>query len=227
MLATSADGATVYFATEKKLTADSTGVDGENAYVYRWNASDGLEFVAAVNSQDQPNWLDRRDMGPASRMSPDGRFLLLDTAEKMTAYETNELPQVYLYDHVKQGIDCISCSPRSASSQGGATLTTHLVNSSGGSKHPPYTFPPHDLSTELLRNPDGYVSRNLADDGSHVVFDSGDDLTANDANGATDVYVWRDGQLSLVSSGNSRARSPSSSTPVVTVATSSSPLASR
>ncbi|MBF6620667.1 MAG: hypothetical protein ITG02_10615, partial [Patulibacter sp.] len=113
-----------------------------------------------------------------SQATPDGRYLAFSPKP---AYDATG--QAYRYDAVTGQLDCVSC-PSSGPPVGKAQLAQR-----------PTSYP-------VVTRP----SRYLADDG-RVTFSSTGALLPNDTNGRQDVYTWKDGELSLVSTG----RSPSDS----------------
>lgn len=108
------------------------------------------------------------------QVSSDGRFLLYVPVPEWTG-----TGQAYRYDAETDQLDCVSC-PTSGSPVG---------------------------RTEIDFSPTAFWStrrplRALADDG-RVVFATATPLLAADTNGMPDVYTWKDGATSLISTGRS------------------------
>jgi hypothetical protein len=143
---------------------------------------------------------------PGSRtaeLTPDGRHLVFRSSQSLTGYDNRasgnaeSVPEVYVYDADTSGLTCTSCDPTGAPptealEQGrlyrlGAVLPVSIHNT--------------------------YMLRWISEDGSRVVFDTGQPLVPDDTNGHQDVYEWeregsgsctdRGGCVYLLSSGTS------------------------
>jgi hypothetical protein len=118
-----------------------------------------------------------------SRTTPDGNVFVFESdGADLTPYPTEGHVEVYRYDAVSENLDCISCG----SFQAAATADAELVS------------PGVELSQ---RNQHLEIS-NLSDDGRQVVFETSAPLLPEDVNQKADVYQWRDGTLSLISTGH-------------------------
>ncbi len=138
----------------------------------------------------------RPSLGP-SRVSPDGRFVVFMSSEKLTGYDNTDglsgLPdqEVYEYDAATARLTCVSCDPSGGRPVGSSSIpgTTDFEDGAGN-----------------------YYSRALSPDG-RVFFDSSDTLVPHDSNGVQDVYEFEPGGVgscqvaggcvSLISSGAS------------------------
>jgi hypothetical protein len=113
-----------------------------------------------------------------SPLTPDGNHLVFYSNAPLGGAVTGGNFELFDYNALTDGLSCITC------------------RSDGP---PPSSF--------MVMAGDQINTRAQSDDGSTVVFDSGDSLTPQDVNGMRDVYMWRDGSLSLVSSGRGTAGS--------------------
>lgn len=201
-VAAATDDAThVYFVADGALTPDTPVTEPDNRHprLYLWRQGEGLRFVAplALESgvfKDARIVSKDRRLGTINsyrdaRVTPDGRRLLFASHAKLTDYDNAGHKAIYLYDVATDVIRCVSCSPIAPSSSADA----HLFDLSGGATAGtliPYRLP-----------------RNLSADGRRVVFEADGRLVPEDGNGQKDVYLWEEGVLHLVSSGQSGALS--------------------
>src|SRR5262249_14989838 len=124
-----------------------------------------------------------------SRTTRDGSIFVFQSRARLTSYNNAGNSEIYRYDAANIHLSCISCSPVGAAPVGNAFLQG--LNG------------PTDALTPVA---------NLTDDGS-VFFESPDRLVPGDVNSpcpknlrtfswdCTDVYEWKRGILSLISSG--------------------------
>jgi hypothetical protein len=208
----SADGTRAYFSSTAVL---GEGVENEFGQVpvagqdnlYVWDGSDeSVTFVALLDHLDVTEFggdsnvnLNRWattlrpdangvgiQAGPVldpSRTTPDGRVLVFQSHAPLTGVDSNGRVEIFRYDASTGGLACISCSPTRAP----ATTDASLQSFGPGDDSP--------LPTGLVRIP------NVSNDGHTVFFQTGDALVPADVNGRQDVYEWRDGAVSLISSG--------------------------
>jgi WD40-like Beta Propeller Repeat len=190
------DATHVYFVADGVLTADTPEPEKRQARLYLWRQGEGLRFVAKLGSPGVFTGAsimskDRRPgtatPGRDARVSPDGRWLLFASREKLTDYDNAGHKAIYLYDAATDATTCVSCSPIAPSSSANAHLFDLSGESSTGTLIP-------------FRLP-----RNLSADGQRVVFEADGRLVPEDGNGQRDVYLWEEGVLHLVSSGQSGA----------------------
>jgi hypothetical protein len=171
------DGQVAYFVSHEAL--DGAAVPNEpNLYVSNHGTVAFLGQLAAGDRVTVVEDQQTQRAAPQARVTPDGRHLLLQSSAQLDpAFDPAGHAQVYLYDDADGALACVSCGPSPATA--GAALTTTDV---AAALHPP---------------------RNLADDGSWVVFETAESLVARDRNGRIDVYERRDGGApTLVSSGS-------------------------
>lgn len=198
----SPDGSRVYFASQSQLDGSEGSAGGANIYLW-----DGLstDFVAEVTSADlftQPGgggtsfgiakWTSgssptdtpatqQSSATVRARTTPDGKALAFESTSQLTAYDNAGKRVIYLYHADDESIRCVSCLPSGAA-------------------------PSADM-TFLNDGPSGVVGlgtaiSNLSADGSTVFFQSDDGLVPEDVDGLRDAYEWRNGELSLLTSGN-------------------------
>jgi hypothetical protein len=132
-----------------------------------------------LDHQDSQNYVKEYR---TSRITPDGRFFLFSSTARLTGYDNAEHRQLYLYDADSGELRCVSCNPRAAASSSDAELKP----------------------TKTLEGASPLqLSRNLSDDGRRVFFNTAEALVPGDVNGKRDVYLWQEGALRLISSGQS------------------------
>lgn len=127
--------------------------------------------------------------GADAEATPDGSVLVFAADSALTAFDNTSpacpptqlnaegrCTEIYRYDALTDQITCLSCNPTGAPPLGPADL-------------PSGPFSPRP--ERLFSTPDG----------SLVAFETADALVPEDTNGVADVYEWRDGQVTLVSTG--------------------------
>lgn len=192
VLGTSDDGRWVYYVARGRVLAGQ-GKSGEsNVYLWHDDGSPGgkTSFITTLgeSNDDESNFAaeaEGTDRATASRVSPDGQVLLLQSRKSLTGYANEGFAQQYVYEAQADGgsgaLSCVSCRPSGSSAAGEAqTPFTDEAMSDGGRT----------------------LTRVLSNDGERIVFQSSDALLPQDANGRIDVYLWEAGQLSLVSTGD-------------------------
>jgi hypothetical protein len=148
-----------------------SGVPSDNRQLYTWH--DGaLTRVPTTGGVGIGATLYRG----LTSFSDNGRYFAFVWNADLTDYESNGNNQMYLYDAVLNKFSCVSCNPNGEPPH-------------GSSEFNPMT------NFGLQHN-----SRGVLDDGT-VAFSSSDGLVRGDVNGKRDVYTWRDGKLTLISTG--------------------------
>ena len=185
------NGAWVYFVAKGQIEAGK-GVAGEpNLYVWHNGAA---QFIATLGGADELNWTQETIANApriGSRVSSDGTEAVVTTVAPQPGFD-NVDPQsgephseVYRFDATPTpAFTCVSCDPQAAAATGDATIVPPPGEAFGSSGE--------------------YLSRALGADGS-VYFNSTEALDPVDANAVSDVYRWRDGELSLLSGGGEGA----------------------
>lgn len=176
--AVSEDGSTVVFTSPGQFVDGETTDPGQKLYVAR----DGtIEFVGNLGT-GSGGFLDAREIG----LAPDGsQMAFLARASGLTPDDNGGLAQVYVRDNETGELECISCVPGGNTAEAGFSMGAN-VSWFGA------TF-------------DGAV-RNLSSEG-HVFFHTAESLLPQDTNGKSDVYVWQDGELDLLTTGRSPSHS--------------------
>jgi hypothetical protein len=213
--AISSDGSTVYFTAGGQLAPGApalsyTGEEGSPVHLYRYDTSTEMTtYVTTVNDADyQQNAINRFVAGNSHYdgepgladeanwyTTPDGRYLVFDSIEKLTGFNNAEAPganceglsgtgagngycsEVFLYDSVHGSVTCVSCA-----SDGAAPISNSIFERS--------------VPTSA---PGGPPLRAVSDDGSYVFFDTNNALVSGVSSGLLRVYEWHDGTLSLIS----------------------------
>jgi ribosomal protein L39E len=177
----SEDGSHVYFMAEGAVLAGNPGANDETAVagnhnLYLWtkdaaHPAGTTTFVAR---------LDSNDLGGAQTTS-DGRYLLFTTSSSLVnsgpGQDTDGRADMYRYD---------------AESQTMQRISTSVTGSAGND-------PGFDAAIRRLVQ--GRSTNSISADGSRVVFATGEALSPQDTDGISDVYLWHDGRVSLISHG--------------------------
>jgi hypothetical protein len=186
--AISEDGSRVYFVASGVL-ADNLSVGGVGPRagadnLYLWERDDAhpagqTRYVARLAHADALNAPAPGDDLARAQMAPDGRYLLFTTANRLVTSgagaDADDVRDVYQYDAVTHTVVRVSTS-----------ITGGGGNTAGSDA---------DILKESA----------MSADGSTVVFDTAEALSAADIDGVSDVYSWRDGQVSLISPGGGSA----------------------
>ena len=200
--AVSRDGSHVYFTATAVLTAEPNGLGAqavagqENLYAYDTETAQ-TAFVASLPAGSSIE---------SASATPDGRFLAFQSKADLTPDDTSSQPQVFRYAAATDGLLRVSVGQDGFAEDGnagafGATL------SGGGRAHGSVAG--------------SYRSFSISADGAAVAFTSPDGLTpaalddlliAEETTGggggstthrayANNAYLWREGQVSLISDG--------------------------
>jgi hypothetical protein len=198
MLGHTDDGKWVYYAALGQVAAGK-GVAGQRN-LYLWHddgTADGeTRFIATLSAADARNWAPNGGdaygfsgsapdgtslQARTSRISADGRTLLIQSSLELTEDESGGLTQLYLFEADGNDglgrLDCVSCRP------------------SGEPPVAPTTVIGAPLFTPTM-------SRVLTEDGD-VFFETRDPVLSADVNATLDVYHWRNGKVELISTGKS------------------------
>lgn len=186
MLGVSEDGSRAYFVASGVLAAGASLAPFGEANLYALEGTK-IAFLARLGKKSEAgelevrdglNWIPRSsttdgrtELTRTSRVSSDGRTLLLRSTGKLTSYANRGQPELYLY-RAGKGTTCISCMPTGEAPSG----------PSGVQEIPQNTF--------RLRRDFAFTTHNLSADGQRVVFDSADRLLSADKNHVNDVYEW-------------------------------------
>jgi hypothetical protein len=175
VVSVSEDGSRVYFVARGVL-ADNLDVGGVGA---RAGAKNLYLWVRdSGHPAGQTRYVARLGSNDLTRaqMTPDGRYLVFVTGNKLEPGDTdNDARDVYRYDSVTHEIVRVSSSV------------------AGGGGNTP------ELDALVPDKPA------VSADGSTVIFDTVEALSPSDTNDVSDVYSWRDGQVSMISAGGGSA----------------------
>jgi hypothetical protein len=187
VMAISEDGSYVYFASQAPLAPGATPAGGFSTNLYLWHGGE-ITFLGQTEETEM------EFSGPLERLaSPDGRYFGFSSLSRLTPEdepseacpedpevnstgEHHHCREVYLYDSATNQLTCTSCDGpgRGESHLGGQEFHENGI----GDRYP----------------------RALLDDGTEFI-DTPNRLLPRDANGVGDVYAWREGELTLFSTG--------------------------
>jgi hypothetical protein len=198
----SPDGTHAFFSSTEALSGAEENDNGEEAEagehnLYVWNGT-GVGFVAQLSAGDfkQNAFAGIAEMNLAAwtravgfalgtqtgrplsptRSTPDGGSFVFQSHARLTAYDNEEVGEIYRYDPAAKAGErllCVSCDPSGAPPSADALLED--LRSFGGG-------PPLKDTTMIA---------SLTDSGQEVFFQSFDRLLPEDANEVEDVYEWR------------------------------------
>jgi len=157
-----------FFVANNQVLAGESTAPGQK--IYAWDTLGGepsLSYVATANPSE-------------ARTSPNGRFLVFPSTERLTAYDNAGQQEVYRYDQDDDRLVCVSCEPEGRK----ATRESRL----------------YFISLQEGAFGIGHALRNVNDEGL-VFFESLESLAKHDSNGQVDVYEYRDGLPKLLSKG--------------------------
>ncbi len=225
VLGTSEDGSDVYFAANGVLdgVVGSPNANGEAAEagdcsgkaivdfsfsgacnLYLAEEGQPTRFIARLDaSSDASNWLPRGNLlsgEKTSRVTPDGQTLLFRSKRKLTPYDNEGVPELYLYQAGGSGFSCVSCDPSGEEPVRVPPRGSSIRSEEGAG------FGSVDLSQVIPPAPAATLSHNLSADGKRVFFETPDGLVPEDTNGeegcprvgsftftfpaCLDVYEW-------------------------------------
>lgn len=199
IVALSQDARRIYYLSTGAVGDE--GVAGDfNVYLYDAQAAETQTVLSApgapAGSQDEEVRSlyqgGRARISIKAEASTDGSILAFAADTPLTGFDNvspacvsanqSRCTEIYRYEADGDELACVSCNEAHVPPLGPAELPV------GG-------FPPAP------------PRRFLASDGSTLVFESADALVPADVDGQVDVYEWRDGHVSLVSSGTGEQRS--------------------
>jgi hypothetical protein len=182
------DGSRVYFVAHGVLAAnhgasDQTAVAGaHNLYMWQADAEHvgGRTIFMARLAVNDMRIVDQ-NQDPGVEATADGRYLLVTTTTPLVtsgaAADTDNVADVYRYD--AQTGEWLRISTNTTGSGGNAEIGVLY---------------PSRLAKGNIRQ-----RRSITDDGHTIVFQTDEALAPADVNNSADVYVWREGQVSLIS----------------------------
>jgi len=176
LVAISEDGSRVYFVARGVL-ADNLGVDDVGPRAGRDNLY--VWDRDDAHPAGQTRFVARlagNDVGQGAKMTPDGRYLLFTTASRLVTGGAGT-----------DGDDARDLYRYDAVTHSIVRISTSVAGGGGDGAGFDVAHPA------------------MSADGSTVVFDSAEALSVSDTNGMSDVYSWRDGQVSAITFGGGGA----------------------
>jgi hypothetical protein len=215
------DGSRVYFVAHGVLSESANGqgemaLDGaDNLYVYDSN-TENVAFIAALCSgparsgsvedghcpsnlsggrNDGPLWT--AASGGEAQSTPDGGVFVFSSYARLTADDADPARDVYRYDAATGTLERISIGEAGYHANGNdgaydATLQGSGLDPDGSTPAGSKVYQQYEMNT-----------RAVSDDGSRVVFETAEPLSPAAVNGLNNVYEWHEGEVSLISSGDS------------------------
>lgn len=180
------DGSRLYVVANDPLVSGTGASSVPNLYVYEGGA---FHFIATIDDtflHDNP--VDKWDAtaynrAGSVRASDDGKRFVFPSRVNLTSFDSHGKVELYLFDVDQPAVRCISCRPDGDEPVGDADL-----------------WHGESINSFTIRD---QLPRTFGAQGE-IFFDSGDALVPEDDNGVTDVYMWRDGVASLISTGRER-----------------------
>jgi hypothetical protein len=187
----SEDGSRVYLAAQGQLQAGEGGTYAQNVshetYAIYSIGGGSVSYVATITGENLAEGAVVKVSGTGfgsrelrSRVSPEGRYLLFESSEDVTGYDSGGSREAYLYDAQRgsQPTVCLSCR-----ADGKASVTREaLLPSVAGTQSP-------------LDPPQSLVER---DDSAEVFFVSADPLAPGAAEREYNLYEWVHDQVYLI-----------------------------
>jgi len=178
----SQDGSHIYFVSPLQLVPGRGVPGGHNLYVAD---ADGTSFIANLGQFDAQVW--GGGSTATARVTPDGTKLVFQSYERLTGFDNDGHNEVYLYDADDASTTCVSCAPGGGLPTGDASIRANPAPKGGSTGESQIGRP-----------------RVISADGRKVLFQTSDGLVAGDANGQSDVYLYENGQVRLMSTGTSQ-----------------------
>jgi hypothetical protein len=205
-IAAAADGSRVYFAARGQLVAGrgntlaqnkaeetfSIYSESDGEYSYVGQVEDGLQLRRTV-VEFQSEW--------SSEATADGRYMIFESGQDITGYESGNRPEVFLYDAEKgsEGTICVSCR------QDGQPSVTPPGNNPNRFEIR-YTLLPTDQPINNALHPPHYLAER--DGKPLVLFTSPDPLAPGAVVEQNNVYEWSHGQVFRLTSSQEGQQSP-------------------
>jgi hypothetical protein len=172
-------------ATPGETCRDGIEEEGK-CNIYRWHEGD----VTQLAQLEGHFWLSglwepsevTRETPLTSRVSADGKTLMMVVPKDLTSYDAHGYEELYRFHVGDDEPLCVSCMPSGEEPRGDTTLQS--------------------IETGIEPSHQGaFISRNMSASGNRIFFESVDKLVGADTNGVKDVYEWEaDGTGSCTSS---------------------------
>jgi hypothetical protein len=173
--AVSQDGSHVYFVAKGVLSGENAEHNSPTLgqdNLYVWEAGGHTAFIATLSSAAFGN-----AEGEGGQATPNGDAFVFTSAADLTPDDTSTVSQVFLYEAQHEALIRVSKGQDGFNDDGNTTTD------------------PAGIAT-------GHGRRTISEDGSTVVFESSDALTAEvHGEPENNVYLWRGGNVSLISDG--------------------------
>ncbi len=176
LLRTSEDGSTVYFIARGVLASNHDSYDEPphdgDENMYVWHQD-------ASHPDGQTTFIGKVTDSPrsTSEITPDGRYFLFRSISPLTATDTDNATDIYRYDLVTSELVRVSVDPAGTGGNGDGLDAN--IPQAGEHTHP-----------------------SITDDGQEVIFFTPESLSSDDGNGASDIYLWKNGHSALISTGS-------------------------
>lgn len=178
------DGKRVYFATTGQIVEGAPTAAARKIFLWDDTGDEPeVKYVAGVTTANSSLWSNTVGR-ERRRITPSGaRLMFLSADEGITSESTGGVLQAFIYDAETSGamtpsVTCVSCGPVGAASEPVNTQVSGAV-------------------IGLPLSPRRWFS----EDGARAFFDTAGALLPQDTNGVSDVYMWENGTLELISSG--------------------------
>jgi hypothetical protein len=212
---TSSDGSHVYFVATGVLTSLPNSLDqfaqsgADNLYGVNTDTGE-TKFVGEMCSDhelsgslsdsqcpttysDAALWGEEDDATRDAQTTPDGDYFVFSTYAHLAAGEDqNEAQAVYRYDFDTGEVAWISHA---------ASGYTVIANAGKGEASNVVIAPLYGRFGGERDTND--FNRAISEDGEYIIFTTAEKLQADDTNGASDIYLWHHGTVSMVSDGES------------------------
>ena len=182
----SMDGSRAYFVAKGRLTSAATK-GANNLYVFERDdarPSGRIAFVAKLDGTDSKLWGANVKQasaypfhGPGLQGPGDGRYLLFVSKAKLAGADTDTSDDLYRFEDESGQTTCLTCA-------GNGNFAVEIK--------------PHGASEDSAGP---QRERFASEDVSTVAFATEEALVPEDENAVSDAYIWRDGNIELVSTG--------------------------
>jgi hypothetical protein len=217
VLRSSGDGSHIYFVARGILTKEPNAegqeaqLGADNLYVYEQDSAypaGRTMFVTMLCSahetsgsvtdaqcpgaaaNDSELWAESdRSTNHEVHLTRDGEYMVFETYAHLSSEDTNEALAVYRYDAKTGELTWVS--------HAALDFTAHVneAKSAGVSAI---------RGQETGSNPDlEDLARSVSENGEDVIFSTEEKLQADDVSKATQIYLWHDGTVSMISDGHS------------------------
>lgn len=207
--AVSADGSTVFMQSSGNSCSSTSGPGPSEVYA----RIDGQRTVEL--SAPDPGVVDPNGTQPASFLgaTPDGSTAYFLTSQELTSNDTNEEPDIYQWQTTDGGqtstLTCITCGTEAntdANVQSGAVVSpdgSHVwfvargqIDGQGVAEDPNlYVYNGKSVSLVTTQGPVGglnHAGGETTPDGTHLLFQDSNDLTAFNSEGLQELYLVDD-----------------------------------